>query len=213
MLLKHGDLATFTLTAASLCAYTGWRRRTTRSVGEAFYDGLDHSNSLEPVMKQRLTLLAVCLASASLLVACGGGSDEPQPSDADSLITVSSASVSGQNGFYGSTQVGLSDVEKVYDLSKTTCTYSFNNLTKFRDSSVSMSGKVAYLEGTNTLSRLEVTVNGAVYASGAVDDSRVERDNNRVVFKGKQLSSTAGDTNTLVVSGAVPMRGNRPSGC
>lgn len=164
-------------------------------------------------MNHRIPALLMCALTASLLAACGGGDSEPQPSDADSLITVTSATVTGQNGFYGSTQVGLSDVEKVYDVSNTTCVFSFNNLSKFRDSAITMSGKVAYREGATTLSRLEVTVNGNVYASGAVDESAVDRDKNLITFKGKTLSSTASDTNTLVLTGAVPMRGNRPSGC
>jgi hypothetical protein len=47
-----------------------------------------------------------------------------------------------------------------------------------------------------------------------VEDSRVDRDNDRVLFGDKVLASTAAsDTSTLVVNGAVPMRGNRPSGC
>ncbi len=164
-------------------------------------------------MKNPSPALLLMCAAASLLAACGGGGDEPQPSDADSLITVTAATVAGQNGFYGSSQVGLSDVEKVFDLGNTTCVFSFNNLSKFRDGAVTMSGKVAYRDGATTLSRLEVTVNGIVYASGAVDDSLVDRGNNRVSFKGKTLSSTASDTNTLAVTGAIPMRGNRPSGC
>ena len=162
-------------------------------------------------MNHRIPALLTCVLAASLLAACGGGDSEPQPSDADSLITVTSATVAGQNGFYGSGQVGLSDVEKVFDVSNTTCVFSFNNLSKFRDSTIT--GKVAYREGATNLSRLEVTVNGNVYASGAVDDSIVDRGKNLIIFKGKTLSSTASDTNTLVVTGAIPMRGNRPSGC
>lgn len=164
-------------------------------------------------MKHRVPALLMCALTASLLAACGGGDSEPQPTDADSLITITSTTVGGQNGFYGSTQVGLSAVEKTYDLSKTTCVFAFNNLSKFRDSAITMSGKVEYREGATTLSRLEVTVNGIVYASGAVDESVVDRDKNLITVKGKTLSSTASDPNTLVLTGAIPMRGNRPSGC
>lgn len=178
-----------------------------------FFLRLSISNPFGSIMKNRLPAFVICAAAASLLAGCGGGGDEPQPSDADSLITVTGATVAGQNGFYGSSQVGLSDVEKIFDISNTTCVFSFNNLSKFRDGAVTMSGKVAYREGATTLSRLEVTVNGIVYASGAVDDSVVDRRNDRVAFKNKVLSSTASDTNTLTVTGAIPMRGNRPSGC
>lgn len=164
-------------------------------------------------MKNRLSILALCAVTAGLLAACGGSGSEPQPSDANALITVTSASVQAYNGVYQSSQVGLSEVEKVYEIANTTCTFSFNNLTKVGDSSGTLSGKIAYREGATTLSRLEVSINGVVYASGAVDDSVVDRGHNRVTFGKKLLAATSGDNTTVEVAGSVPMRGNRPSGC
>lgn len=165
-------------------------------------------------MTKRLPALALCALSAAFLAACGGGgSDDPRPSDNSSLVTVSSATVTAHNGIYGSTAIGLSDVEKVYDVSNTTCVFSFNNLTKVGDSSIPMSGKVSYREGATTLSRLEISVGGVVYASGAVDSSTVDREGNGVRFTNKTLASTASDTTTIVVNGGIPMRPGRPSGC
>ena len=165
-------------------------------------------------MNHRLTTLVLCAATASLLAACGGGSDDqPTSSPFNSLITVTSATTANQNGIYGSTAVGLTDVEKTIELGTQSCTFAFNNLSKAGDSSIPMSGKVAYLEGANIINRLEVSVNGIVYASGAVDGSTIDRENNAVRFSGKTLASTASDTNTIVVTGSVPMRPGRPSGC
>lgn len=164
-------------------------------------------------MKNRLFLLMPSLAAVCLLTACGGGDSEPTPSNEKSLITVTSASVASLKGVYGSTAVTLSDVEKVFNLSSTTCTFSFGNLVKLDDRSIPMSGKISYLEGAAILSRLEISVNGIVYASGAVDNSTVDRGNNEIRFGEKQLAATSGDNTTLVVLGLLPMRGNRPSGC
>ena len=162
----------------------------------------------------RLSNLALCAVTVSLLAACGGGDDDPQPSSATALITVTSASLSGQNGVYGSTSDGLSEVDKVLDGTNLTCVFSFNDLSRAGSAPGTLSGKVSYRENANTLSRLEVSVNGAVYASAAVEDSRVDRGSDRILFGDKVLVSTAtGDTSTLVVNGAVPMRGSRPSGC
>lgn len=164
-------------------------------------------------MKNRVPALVLCAAAASFLVACGGGDDDPAPTDANGLITVTSASVASYDGIYRSSQVGLSEVDKVYDISRTTCVFSFNNLTKVGDSSVTLSGKISYREGATTLSGLEVSINGVAYSSGVVDDSLVDRGNNQVTFTRKVLASDADDNNTVEVVGSVPMRGNRPSGC
>lgn len=164
-------------------------------------------------MKNRVSALVLCTASACLLAACGGGDDDPVPTQSNALITVTSATVAAHNGVYQSGQVGLSEVEKAYDLATTTCVFSFNNLTKVGDSAGTLSGEIAYREGATTLSRLEVTINGVAYSSGAVDDSIVDRGNNQVTFAKKVLASDADDTNTVEVAGSVAMRGNRPSGC
>ncbi|MDQ3058206.1 MAG: hypothetical protein M3R45_01605 [Pseudomonadota bacterium] len=164
-------------------------------------------------MKNRVPALVLCAATACFLAACGGGDDDPVPTDANALITVTSASVSSLDGVYRSSQVGLSEVDKVYDISRTTCVFSFNNLSKVGDSSATLSGKISYREGATTLSRLEVSINGVAYSSGAVDDSMVDRGNNQVTFGKKVLASDAEDSDTVEVAGSVPMRGNRPSGC
>ncbi|MES2941327.1 MAG: hypothetical protein V4772_00500 [Pseudomonadota bacterium] len=167
-------------------------------------------------MNDRIFKMALCAAAVSALAACGGGgsgTDDPQPSTSDALVTVTSASVAARNGLYVSSNAGLSDVDKVYDASNTTCAFAFNGLVRAGDSGTPLSGKISYREGATTLSRLEVSVSGEVYAAGAVDDSTVDRNNNQIRFGNKTLSSTGGDTRTLVVSGAVPMRPGRPSGC
>lgn len=164
-------------------------------------------------MKNHAPALVLCAVTACVLAACGGGDSDTLPTESNALITVTSASVPAYDGIYQSSQVGLSEVEKTFDIANTTCEFSFDNLTKVGDSTGILSGKIAYREGATTLSRLEVSINGVVYASGAVDDSLVDRGNNRVTFGKKVLASTAEDDNTVEIAGSVSMRGNRPSGC
>jgi hypothetical protein len=183
-------------------------------------------------MKNRLLRsVTLCVAAcAGLLAACGGGIslsfgdfDEPNPVDATALVTVTSATLAGQNGVYGGESFGLSVVDKVLDGGGFTCVFSFNNLSNLSrpaGSAGTLSGTISYRENARTLSRLEVSINGgavyaASYAAGAPEDSRVDRDASRVTFSDKVLASTAAldTTSTLVVSGVLPMRGNRPSGC
>lgn len=164
-------------------------------------------------MKNRFLKLALLATTVSALAACGGGSDDPEPTSLNSLVNVSFSTEASFNGAYGSGNTDLSDVDKVYNLSETTCVYAFSGLTKVGNSTSTMSGKISYREGASTLSRLEITVNGSVYAAGAVDDSTVDRNNNQIRVGSKTLASTAGDTRTFVVSAAVPMRPGRPSGC
>ena len=188
------------------------------------------ANSAVNNRRPRLTLYA---AAASMVVtACGGGIslnfgdykdfDEPSPVvNSNALVTVTSATLAGQNGVYGGATFGLSEVEKVLDGGSFSCVFSFNNLNNLSRPGGTLSGRVSYRENANTLSRFEFSINGAPYATNQVanyvgrnEDGRVERDAGRVTFSDKLLASgTAVDTSTLVVSGALPLRGNRPPGC
>jgi hypothetical protein len=189
-------------------------------------------------MKNRFfSNLMLYAASASLLAACGGGIslnfgesrdfDEPgNVVNTSALITVTSATLAGQNGVYGGAFFGLSGAEKVLDGGSFACVFSFSNLTNLSRPAGTLSGRISYRENASTLSRLEFNINGAPYAAsyqasfaatGAAagfDDSRVERGAGLVTFSDQLLVSTnALDTSTLIVSGALPMRGNRPPGC
>ena len=58
-----------------------------------------------------------------------------------------------------------------------------------------------------------MTFAGKEYASGEAVDSAVERESDRVRFTSKTLTASDGSGATLKVSGIVPMRTGRPSGC
>lgn len=162
-------------------------------------------------MKSRLAHLALCAAAASILAACGGG-DSPSPSDANSLLAITSATADASlEGAYGSSATGLSNVEEVHDIGNNQCDFAFNNVVKVGDSTKTMSGNVTYNLNAPTLASLSINISGSGYSfAGNGDNTTVDRANDRVTFD--KVLSGAG-TATLRISGFLPMRGNRPSGC
>ena len=192
-------------------------------------------------MKTPFLTTMLCTACTVLLAACGGGIsfsfgdfDEPRPINATAVVTVTSATLAGQNGVYGGAALGLSAVEKVSENGGFSCVFSFNNLINLNrpaGSAGTLSGRVRYRENASSLSRLEVTISGEPYAAvypaagvaqGAPENGQsqrdvqreIEREADRVVFSDRQLASISSvDTSTLVVSGTLPMRSSRPPGC
>lgn len=166
-------------------------------------------------MNKTFTSLALCAAVASLLAACGGGgSDAPDSSDRTSAVALSEATTVTLNGAYGSTETGISDVNELQDVGGDKCDFSFNNVVKVGDSSTVISGNVTYNENASTLALTTFTINGAGYSMGSNgDDTTVDRASNRVTFNGKLFTAIAGGTGTFKVTGYLPMKGNRPSGC
>lgn len=166
-------------------------------------------------MKKTVTSLALAAAVATLLAACGGGgSDSPDPSDRTSAVALSEATVVAFNGAYGSTETGLSDVAKLQDIGGDKCDFSFNNVVKVGDASTTIMGNVTYNQDAPTLADTSFTINGAPYLMGSNgDNTTVDRAGNRVTFNGKLFTAGAGGTGTFKVTGYLPMKGNRPSGC
>ncbi|MBC7436700.1 MAG: hypothetical protein H7332_11600 [Bdellovibrionales bacterium] len=164
-------------------------------------------------MKLSFKTLALCGAVATLLAACGGG-DSPNTSDQSGLVTVSAASDTNFNGAYASTTTGISDVQKIRRVGATDgCEYTFDALVKNGSANVSMSGTVDYFVDSNSLSSLSISINGVLYSIANGANTTVDRGANQVRFTAVKLDSEAADTNTLVVTGNLPMRGNRPGGC
>lgn len=166
-------------------------------------------------MKKTFTSLALCAAVASLLAACGGGgSDSPDASSRTSAIALSEATVVALNGAYGSTETGISDVNKLQDIGGDKCDFSFNNVVKVGDTSTTITGNVTYNQDAATLADTSFTVNGAPYVMGPTgDNTTVDRAGHQVTFNGKLFNAAAGGTGTFKVTGYLPMKGNRPSGC
>ncbi|CAN5558683.1 hypothetical protein BH11PSE7_BH11PSE7_12420 [soil metagenome] len=164
-------------------------------------------------MKLSFKTLALCGAVATMLAACGGG-DSPTTTDLSSLITVSAASDATFNGAYGTTTTGLSDVQTIHRVGATdACEFTFDALVKTGNTTVSMNGTVDYTKDATTLSGLGININGVTYSTANGANTSVDRAANQIRFTGRALDSDAADTNTLVLTGSVPMRGNRPGGC
>ncbi|MBC7377246.1 MAG: hypothetical protein H7346_07385 [Burkholderiaceae bacterium] len=166
-------------------------------------------------MKLSFKTLALCGAVATLLAACGGG-DAPTTTDLSSAVTVSAASDTTLNGVYSTTNTGLSDVQKIRRIGATdACEFTFDALVKTGNSTVSMTGTVDYTADTSStlLSGLAVGINNVFYSTADGSGTVVDRAANQVRFTAKTLNAVAAGTSTLVVTGSLPMRGNRPSGC
>ena len=164
-------------------------------------------------MKLSLKTLALCGAVATLLAACGGG-DSPTTTDLSSLVTVSAATDTTLNGVYSTSTTGLSDVQTIHRIGATdACEFTFDALVKTGNSTVSMNGTVDYPKDATTLSGLGISINGVTYSTANGSNTTVDRAANQIRFTGSSLDSDAADPNTLVLTGSVPMRGNRPGGC
>jgi hypothetical protein len=167
-------------------------------------------------MNQRLTRLALCATFAGVLAACGGGSDDPQPTERNTLVNVSEASPSSLNGVYGSSETSLSPVDKVYEVgSSPRCDFTFDNVVKVGDSASRVKGRINYKEDTLQLDQITMTFGSEGYVlEGAGAGTSVDKPGNRVTFNDKVLRSVnAGSTATVKVTGYIPMQGNRPDGC
>ena len=80
-------------------------------------------------------------------------------------------------------------------------------------SSATAFGDIRYRPDATSLHQVFLTFDGKEYGSGEPADTAVVRASDQVRFTGKTLTASDGSGATLRVSGIVPMRPNRPSGC
>lgn len=154
------------------------------------------------------------LVLALTLTACGGGSDNPEPTPLNATLTVTGASDAALNGIYATTSLSLSDVEKKNPVGgePEVCSFRFSGLQQAGSTRV-MDGDVRYLPGTNTVHVMFVSISGLEFNTRERADASVDRANNEVDLSGKELTATVGGVNRIVLRGSVPMRQNRPEGC
>ena len=160
------------------------------------------------------TCLALA-ASSVLLVACGGGNDDdPTPSNEPGVLTVTSSTVDGLNGIYGNGSLNITDVDKKNPVgsSPEVCTFKFDGANKVGSDATAF-GDIRYQVNGTVTYQVFMTFAGKEYASGEAVDTAVERESDRVRFTSKTLTASDGSGATLKVSGIVPMRTGRPSGC
>lgn len=161
----------------------------------------------------KLFKLSGALIVAATLAACGGGNDDdPTPSEQTGILTVTNASVDGVNGIYGNGALNLTDVDKKNPIGSDpeVCTFKFDGANRVGADGTAF-GDVRYRPDATSLYLIFLTVNGVEYSSGAPDDSVVVRDTDRIRLSAKTL--TAGNGSTIRVSGVIPMRPSRPTGC
>lgn len=166
-------------------------------------------------MKSLLKTCAALAATSVLLVACGGGNDDdPTPSNEPGVLTVTGASLDGLNGVYGNGTVNLTDVDKRNPVGSVPelCAFNFDGIGKVGSSALAF-GDIRYRPDATGLHQVFLTFDGKEYASGEPTDTAVVRESNQIRFTSKVLTATDGSNNTLRVSGVIPMRPNRPSGC
>ncbi len=146
----------------------------------------------------------------SLLAACGGGGDDPDPTSYNSAFTITSATDSTLNGVYGSANTPLSGVNKLERIGATdSCSFAFENIPRLGGGAIA-EGSVEYLVNTDSVRRLVLKLAGGTYETTVVGSSSVSRANNNVTFTGSVLSA---GTPTVTITGTIPMRTDRPSGC
>lgn len=162
-------------------------------------------------MKPSFKLAAAAVALA-VLAACGGGDDNPAPTDQDAILTLSSATDRNIEGVYGTSNISLSEVVKTEREGTDDCSYVFSDVRRAFDASVTMGGRVEYQDGSTAVQNFRITIGSANYSTANTENTSVDRDNNRVRVTNKQLTEEGG-TRVVTVSGIVPMLPNRPGGC
>ncbi len=162
-----------------------------------------------------LKTCAIALAAAAVLTACGGGNDDdPSPSDQLGVLTVTASTVDGLNGIYGDGSVNLTDVDKKNPVGSDpeVCTFKFDGVNKVGGTG-SAFGDVRYQPNAASLYLVFITVGGKEFSSGDGADTSVVRASDRVQLSNKLLTASDGTGATVRVSGLIPMRPNRPTGC
>ena len=158
---------------------------------------------------------AALAATSVLLVACGGGNDDdPTPSNEPGVLTVSNATVADLNGVYGNGALNLTDVDKDNPIGSVPelCSFKFDGANKVGSPATAF-GDIRYRPDATGLHQAFLTFDGKEYASDEPTDTAVVRESDQIRFTGKTLFASDGSGATLRVSGVIPMRPNRPSGC
>lgn len=152
------------------------------------------------------------ISSAAVLVACGGGSDDPDPTPVSATLTISNSTNAMFNGVYTTNTVSLAAVDKVNPIGgePEVCSFRFSGP---RGPGGEMSGDVRYLPGTNSLRVIFISINGVEFVSRDTTNAAVDRPNNEVDLSGKTLTASTGVASSITLTGSIPMRGNRPEGC
>jgi hypothetical protein len=167
--------------------------------------------------------LALSIATAILLSACGGGSDEgviveedePERSFRSSTLTITGATDASLNGVYTTDNTFISDVVKVNPIGgdPELCKFRFEGQTSATTGRAIGGGDIRYIPGTNNLHVTFMGVAGTEFRMNGTTGATVDRANNEIDYTGAVFTSTQTAGQTITVTGSVPMVGNRPEGC
>lgn len=173
-------------------------------------------------MTRTVPHILAAIAVAALVSACGGGDEgaiveekDPTPSGTSATLTVTSATEGALNGIYTTNNVSLNNVTKVNPIGgdPETCRFRFTGLVQGGVGTRQMDGDIRYIPGNENTRTTFVSINTVEFRLEGTDGARVDRANNRVVYTGAVLTSTQGTGNSITLTGAIPMRGDRPEGC
>jgi hypothetical protein len=165
--------------------------------------------------------LAPVVATALMLSACGGGDegvfvdqDDPTASGLSASVAVTASGNAALNGTYSSSNIFLNNVVKVNPIGgdPETCRVDFSGLVQ-QGSTRTMDGNIRYLPGTDQLRSSFISIDTIEYRLEGSTGGRVDKAGNRIVYTGAVFSSTQGTGLSLTLTGAIPLRGNRPEGC
>lgn len=176
--------------------------------------------------KTFIRALAPAAALAVLLSACGGGGGDdegvfveerdPSASGLSASVNVAAPASTSLSGTYASTNIFLNNVTKVDPIGSPveTCRFRFSALEQQGVTPARrMDGDIRYLPGTNALENTVVSINTIEFAMAGTTGATIDRANNRVIYDGAVLTSTQSTGQSITLTGAIPMRGDRPEGC
>ena len=170
------------------------------------------------------TLLTACLSACGggigvTFVDDGGGGDEefvddrPFPSGRAGSVTVNASTDARLVGTYASSNVRTTHVFRFFPLGEfpETCRFQFEGLVEPR-TNASMAGEILYLPGTDTVHASFVVIDFREFRVNG--NATLDRAANAIVFDHAVLNSTRGTTQTLTITGSVPMQNEaKPAGC
>ena len=130
------------------------------------------------------------------------------------MLTVTEASLSSLNGVYGNDGMNLTDVDKKNPIGEVPelCTFRFDGANKVGSPATAF-GDIRYRPDASGLHQAFLRFDGKEYGSDTADHTAVVRESDQVRLSGKKLFATDGSDATLRVTGIVPLRPGRPSGC
>ena len=130
------------------------------------------------------------------------------------MLTVTEASLSSLNGVDGNDGMNLTDVDKKNPIGEVPelCTFRFDGANKVGSPATAF-GDIRYRPDASGLHQAFLRFDGKEYGSDTADHTAVVRESDQVRFSGKKLFATDGSDATLRVTGIVPLRPGRPSGC